>query len=174
MTSASPARLPARAPPQTDDTIALEASLGRCWAWSSKPACGALAPRWVRLPLASATGPQAARTSNEKETSPAQAAASRTPHGPAAPRPRTASHRQGVRGPHKRALPVRRSRRPALRRQRPPAAIAGVIWCAGAGRPYPAFPLHAEAGTGSSARLYLHSEFGHCATAPALRYFSIK
>ena len=32
----------------------LEASLGRCWAWSSKPACGTLCRRWVRLPLASA------------------------------------------------------------------------------------------------------------------------
>ena len=34
--------------------IALEASLGRCWAWSSKPACGTLRRGWVRLPLASA------------------------------------------------------------------------------------------------------------------------
>jgi hypothetical protein len=34
--------------------ITLEASLGRCWVWSSKPACGTLCRRWVRLPLASA------------------------------------------------------------------------------------------------------------------------
>jgi hypothetical protein len=34
----------------------LEASLGRCWAWSSKPVCAALLCRgWVRLPLASAS-----------------------------------------------------------------------------------------------------------------------
>src|SRR5579883_1571795 len=35
--------------------IFVEASLGRCRAWSSKPAWGTLCRRWVRLPLASAT-----------------------------------------------------------------------------------------------------------------------
>ena len=38
----------------TDAKITVEASLGRCWVWSSKPVCGTSCRRWVRLPLASA------------------------------------------------------------------------------------------------------------------------
>ena len=33
----------------------MEANLGRCWAWSSKPACGLNGRGWVRPPLASAS-----------------------------------------------------------------------------------------------------------------------